>query len=508
VTQRTQRLVAERNDARVSRRAAGITIASAGAYLAFLDTTIVNTAFPDVAASFRDSDRAALSWILDAYFIVIAALLVPMGALADRIGRKRTFLWSVGAFVLTSAAAAAAPTLEVLVAARVLQGVAAAAAAPTSLALVLDAYPIERRATGVGLWGAAAALAAASGPPLGGLLVEVADWRWIFLVNLPLGALVVFAGLRVLDESRDERATGMPDLPGSIVAAAGLGLLALGIVEGESWGWGSTRVLGAFAGAAVLLAVLVRRCLTHPRPVVDPALMRVPSFRLANVGTLLFAMAFFSTILGNILFLTGVWGYSVLDAGLATVPGPLASAIVAGPAGRLADRFGHRAVIVPGALVYALGLLILRSAGLEPDYTGVWLPGMLLAGTGIGLAFPTLGAAAVAHIHPSDFGSASAVSSAFRQFGAVLGTALLVAIVGEPATLAAADAAAGDAYLFAVLASLVSGAVALALVPATRTAAPLAPRPEASGAPTAPAPERPAAAPAATAPAPRRAAAG
>jgi MFS family permease len=236
--------------------------------------------------------------------------------------------------------------------------------------------------------------------------------------------------------------------------------------------------------------------------------MRVPSFRLANVGVLLFAMAFFSTILGNILFLTGVWDYSVLDAGLATVPGPLASAIVAGPAGRLADRFGHRAVIVPGAIVYALGLLVLRSAGLEPDYTGVWLPGMLLAGTGIGLAFPTLGAAAVAHIHPSDFGSASAVSSAFRQFGAVLGTALLVAIVGEPATLAAADAAAGDAYLFAVLASLVSGAVALALVPATRTAAPLAPRPEASGAPTAPAPERPAAAPAATAPAPRRAAAG
>jgi EmrB/QacA subfamily drug resistance transporter len=449
----------------MTRRAAGITIASGGAFLALLDTTIVNTAFPDIAASFPDADRAALSWILDSYFIVIAALLVPMGALADRIGRKRTFLWSVGAFAGTSALAAAAPTLEILILARVLQGVAAAGVSTTSLALVLDAYPVERRATGVGLWGAAAALAAASGPPLGGVLVEVADWRWIFLVNLPLGALVVITGLRVLDESRDEAATGLPDLPGSFVAVAGLGLLALGIVEGEGWGWTSPEVLGSFAGAAVLLAVLVRRCLSHPRPVVDPALMRVPSFRLANVGTLFFAMGFFSTILGNILFLTSVWGYSVLDAGLATVPGPLAGAIVAGPAGRLADRFGHRAVIVPGTIVYALGLLVLRSAGTEPDYVGVWLPGMLLAGVGIGLAFPTLGAAAVSRIDPADFGSASAVSSAFRQFGAVLGTALLVAIVGEPASLPAADAAAGEAYLFAAVASVIAGAVAIGLAP-------------------------------------------
>jgi EmrB/QacA subfamily drug resistance transporter len=454
----------------MTRRTAGIAIASAGAYLAFLDTTIVNTSFPDIARSFPGAGRADLSWILDAYFIVIAALLVPLGAVADRVGRKRTFLWSVGAFVVTSAIAAAAPTLEVLVAARVLQGIAAAAMAPTSLALVLDAFPIERRATGVGLWGAAAALAAASGPPLGGLLVEVADWRWIFLVNLPLGAAVVIAGSRSLRESRDESATALPDLAGAAVAALGLGLLALGIVEGESWGWESTRVLGAFGGAAVLLAILAWRCAHHPRPVVDPALMRVTSFRRANLGTLLFGMAFFSVILGNILFLTSVWGYSVLDAGLATVPGPLTSAIVAGPAGRLADRFGHRAVIVPGVLAYAGGLAVLRSAGLEPDYTGVWLPGMLLAGTGIGLAFPTFGAAAVRDIDPAAFGSASAVSSAFRQFGAVLGTALLVAIVGEPATLAAADAAADDAYLFAIVATVLSGAVALGLVPARQPA--------------------------------------
>jgi len=329
----------------------------------------------------------------------------------------------------------------------VLQGLAVAVMAPVSLALVLREFPVERRAAGVGIWGAAAALAAAAGPPLGGVLVEFADWRWIFIVNVPIAIVVIAAGLRVLEESRDESSTGLPDLAGSALAAAGLGALALGIVEGENWGWTSGRVLGSFALAAVLTAWFARRCLTHGRPVVDPALMRIASFRRANVGTLLFAMAFFATILGNILFLTSVWRYSVLDAGLATIPGPLASAIVAGPAGRLADRFGHRAVIVPGALIYAAGLMVLRSAGLEPDYPGVWLPGMLLAGIGIGLAFPNLGAAAVAEVDPDRFGAASAVSGAFRQFGAVLGTALLVAIVGEPGTLSADEAAADEAYL-------------------------------------------------------------
>ena len=464
----------------MSRRTTGLLVACGGAYLAFLDTTIVNTSFPDIAASFPEADRSQLSWILDAYFIVIAALLVPAGALADRLGRKRLFLASVLAFVVTSLLCAVAPTWELLVAGRVLQGMAAAVMAPVSLALVLPLFGIERRATGVGIWGAAAALAAASGPPIGGVLVEVADWRWIFLVNLPLGLLAIAAGRRALDESRDERATGLPDLAGAAMVALGLGALALGIVEGPSWGWGSARVIGSFALAALLLAGVAYRCTRHERPVVDPALMRIASFRRANVGTLLFAMAFFSAILGNILFLTSVWEYSVLDAGLATVPGPLMSAIVAGPAGRLADRFGYRALIVPGTISYAAGLLVLRSAGLEPDYVGTWLPGMLLAGTGIGLAFPNLGSAAVAEVEPDNFGSASAVSSAFRQIGAVLGTAILVAIVGEPVTLAAADHVAGQAYLFGIVAAVLSGVVALGLArretahaPASAVAAPV-----------------------------------
>lgn len=448
----------------MSRRSLALLSLCGAAFLAFLDTTIVNTSFPSIRASFSEAGPAELSWILDGYFIVFAALLIPAGGVADRIGRKRVFLLGIAAFTLSSALCALAPSWQLLIAARVLQGIAAAIIAPVSLALILGQYPAERRAAGIGVWGAAAALAAACGPPLGGLLVEVADWRWIFLVNLPLGALVVLAGARALDESRDEAATGLPDLVASALIAAGLGLLALGIVEGEGWGWGSPRVLGAFAAAALLVGIVARRCVTHPRPLVDPALLAIASFRRANLGTLLFSMAFFSTILGNILFLTGVWGYDVLHAGLATIPGPLATTLAAQPAGRLADRFGHRAVIVPGCVLYAGGLLVLRSAGAEPDWAGTWLPGMLIQGVGVGLAFPTLGAAAAAEIAADRFGVASAVTSAFRQFGAVLGTAILIAIVGQPATLAQALDASDSAYLFGVGAVLLAGLVSAGIV--------------------------------------------
>ncbi|EHN11903.1 putative conserved two-domain membrane protein [Patulibacter medicamentivorans] len=458
----------------MTRRTLALIAICGGSFLAFLDATIVNVSFPDIRRSFDDATNAQLSWILDGYFIVLAAFLIPAGGIADRLGRRRVFLASTAAFIAASALCAVAPSWQTLIAARVVQGLAAAVMVPVSLALLLPMFQIERRAAGIGIWGAAAALAAAFGPPLGGVLVEIADWRWIFLVNLPLGALVLAAGVRGLDESRDEHATGLPDLLASALSAIGLGLLALAIVEGNSWGWAAPRTVAAFVVALLLLLVVARRCTTHPRPLVDPALLRIPSFRWGNVGTLLFSMAFFSTILGNILFLTGVWQYSVLHAGLATVPGPLMSAIVAGPAGRLADRFGHRAVIVPGTLIYVAGLLTLRSAGAEPDYVGTWLPGMSMTGIGIGLAFPILGAAAAADITAERFGIASAVTGAFRQFGAVLGTAILVAIVGDPQTLAAAGAAADDAYLFGVGAALLAGVSALAL---RRAPAPIAAKP-------------------------------
>ena len=441
---------------------AAVAIACAGAFVAFLDTTIVNIAFPDISASFSGSSRDALSWVLDGYFVVIAALLVPAGGLADRFGHRRVFLVGVAGFTAASALCAAAPSLPLLIAFRVLQGIAAALIAPASLAIVLDSFPAERRAAGVGLWGAAAAAAAAVGPTLGGALVEAADWRLVFLVNLPLGVAIVLAGRARLPQPRalDER---LPDLPGAAMLALGLATLTLAIVEGNDWGWSSAAVLGCFAAAAALIAGVVARSRTHPRPIVEPALFAHRSFAIGNLGTLLFAAAFFSLILGNVLFLTSIWGYTVLQAGAATLPGPALSTVVAGPAGRLADRFGHRAVIVPGTFSFAAGVMVLRSAGAEPDWLGLWLPGAALTGIGIGLAFPTLGAAAVRDVPDDRFATASAVNAAFRQVGAVLGTAILVAIVGEPASLTEALSVSSDAYLFSVFAALASGTVALGL---------------------------------------------
>ena len=439
-------------------------IACAGAFLAFLDTTIVNIAFPDISASFAGSGRDALSWVLNGYFVVIAALLVPAGGLADRFGHKRVFLAGVLSFTATSLLCAVAPSLELLIAFRVLQGIGAALIIPTSLAIVLDGFPLERRSSGVGIWGAAAAAAAGIGPCLGGALVDAVDWRLVFLVNLPLGAAILAFGRSRLPESpaRDSR---LPDLPGAGMLALGLALVTLAIVEGNDWGWASAATLGTFAGAAVLLGLVVLRSTRHPRPIVEPELFAHSSFRLANFGTMLFAAAFFSLILGNILFLTGIWKYSLLHAALSVLPAPAMTAIVSGPAGRLADRFGHRAVIVPGCLLFAAGALVLRGAGAEPDWLGLWLPGACMTGTGVGLAFPTFGAAAVREVPDDRFATASAVNSAFRQVGAVLGTAILIAIIGEPASLSEAMSAADGGYLFAAIAALTAGAVILALRP-------------------------------------------
>ncbi|HKT83317.1 MAG TPA: MFS transporter [Solirubrobacterales bacterium] len=439
-----------------------VAIACAGAFLAFLDATIVNIAFPDISRSFAGSGRDALSWVLDGYFVVIAALLVPAGGLADRFGHKRIFLLGVASFTAASLLCALAPSLELLIAFRVVQGVGAALIAPTSLALVLDAFPAEQRATGVGIWGAAAAAAAAIGPTLGGALVELSDWRLVFLVNLPLGAAVVLAGRGALRE-RPKLDSRLPDLPGAAMLALSLALVTLAIVEGNDWGWSATPTLACFAASAALLGGMIWRSRSHPRPIVEPALFAHRSFRIGNLGTLLFAAAFFSLILGNVVFLTSIWGYTVLQAGAATLPGPTLSTVVAGPAGKLADRFGHRAVIVPGAIFFAAGVMVLRSADATPDWLGLWLPGACLTGIGIGLAFPTLGSAAVRDVPDDRFATASAVNAAFRQVGAVLGTAILVAIVGEPATLQAALDVSNDAYLFSAIAALVSGAVVLPL---------------------------------------------
>ena len=304
-------------------------------FLSILDLFIVNIAFPDLRGDFEGSSLSGLSWVLTTYAIVYAAVLVPAGRLGDLYGRRLLFVIGLALFTLGSALCAVAPTLELLVAARVLQGVGAAALTPNSLGLVLPLYPPEKRSTVIGAWAGIGAVGASIAPPLGGLLVEV-SWRLIFIVNVPLGLIAIVLALRLAPEVRDARATRLPDVLGIALLVAAVGLLTLGLTQGPHWGW-DERALGAFALAAVLGAVFLRRCARHPAPVVELALLRVPAFALAGLSTLLFSAGFAGLLLGNVLFFTEVWDYSVLKAGFAFAPGPLLAATTAvhvGPARR------------------------------------------------------------------------------------------------------------------------------------------------------------------------------
>jgi EmrB/QacA subfamily drug resistance transporter len=440
-----------------------LAVTAAAAFMSFLDATIVNIAFPDIERSFGGTPVATLSWVLNAYAIVFAGLLIPAGRIADRVGRRRAFLTGLLLFVGASALCAAAPSAGALVAARAFQAIGAAVLIPTSLALVLPEFPVSRRATAVGVWGVAGAVAAATGPSLGGVLVDAAGWRWIFLVNLPVGLAAWAMGRRVLHESRDADAR-RPDAVGSLLVAGAVGLLALGLVEGPEWGWADARVIASFAVAAALLPLSVLRSLRHPAPAIDLTLFRVRSFAVANAGTLAFGAAFYAMLLCNVLFLTQVWGYSVVKAGLALTPGPLMAAAFAGPAGRLADRFGQRAVAAPGALVYAAGgLLFITGVGDSPAWVAEWLPATLLTGAGVGLTFPTLGGAAASSLPPARFAAGAAINATARQLGAVLGVAILIALLGTPASHAAALRAFDRGWAFIAIGGVLAAVAAACL---------------------------------------------
>ncbi|HEX6888339.1 MAG TPA: DHA2 family efflux MFS transporter permease subunit [Candidatus Nanopelagicales bacterium] len=415
-------------------------IASFGAFLAFLDATIVNVAFPSIRESFPDSTISNLSWILNAYNIVFAAFLVPFGRMSDLIGRRRAFVWGVLVFTAASVVCALAPSVAFLVGARVVQALGAAMLVPASLALVVAAFPAERRTHAVGLWGASAALASGLGPPIGGLLVQVGDWRWAFLVNLPFGVAAWFLARRSLVESRAPGRRTLPDLGGAALFALALGLLTLGLVQGQSWGWSSWAVRTCFLVSLLLIGLFVLSSRRHRSPLLDPELLKVRAFKVGNLATVAAGMGFYAYLLTNILWLTYVWGYSVLRAGMALVPAALIAAVVAAILGPIAAQRGYRLFIVPGALVWAAGYVwYATQVGTTPAFLAEWLPGQVLSGIGVGMTLPLLGSAALAAVPGGRYATASAVVSSTRQMGGVLGIALLVVIIGTPTPATTVD---------------------------------------------------------------------
>jgi len=419
-----------------------LAILSLAGFMANLDVFIVNVAFDDIAHDFHGSSISDVSWVLNAYAIVFAALLVPLGRLADRIGRKRMFQLGMGLFTLASLACGVAPGLWWLVGFRVLQATGAAALTPTALGLLLAAVPADKRLHYVRLWSAVAAVAAAAGPVLGGLLVT-ASWRWVFLVNLPIGAFAIVSARRKVPDSRDTRITAMPDAVGSALLTAGVGALALSIVKGGDWGWGGGRTIAGFTAAGLLLAAFARRTEHHPAPVVEPDLYRVRTFASANLAMAAFGLGMSAYLLITVLWMQNVWHWSVVTTGFALAPAPAMVPIVTVLAQRLARRIPAGILSAAGCAVFAAGTILTLSR-IGPDgshYADELLPGHLLVGIGIGFTLPTILASATHDLPQHRASTGSAVINMARQLGFVLGVSVLVAVLGTPADYPAAHAA-------------------------------------------------------------------
>jgi EmrB/QacA subfamily drug resistance transporter len=411
-------------------------IVCAGVFMSSLDLFIVNIAFPSIAKDYTGSSLASLSWIVSGYSIVFAALLVPAGRWADAFGRKRAFMLGLAVFVVASAACAAAPSVPALIAARLVQAAGGAMMLPTSLGLILPEFEPSERHSAIGVWAATGGIAAAAGPPLGGLLVQ-ADWRLVFLVNVPVGMLALFAARGVLTERRERNAL-RPDLLGAAGFTVAIGSLVLAIVKGQSWGWGSAAVIGLIALSVALLRWIWWRSERHESPLIDPDMLRVRIFRLAVVASVVFFAGFAAMLLNGVLFLTTVWHESVLTTGLMLFPGPFMAAAFSVPSARLGARVGYRIPGVAGATLFAAASVWwITQIHSTPAYVSEYLPGMLMSGSGVGLVIPTLTGAGASSLAPARFATGAALLTMGRQVGSALGIALLVAVLGTgAATLA------------------------------------------------------------------------
>lgn len=409
-----------------------LSVTSLAVFAVMLDALVLFVAFPAIEKTFSSVSSVQLSWVLNGYTIVYGALLVPAGRFADLVGRKKVFLAGATLFTLASMLCGLAPNPAWLIGARVVQAVGGAMLTPTSLALTLAVFPQGQRALAVSIWGAVGALAVVVGPPLGSLIVETVGWSGIFFLNLPIGLLAVGVGSVILRESRGETNGKLPDWVGVLLLVAGPALLAFGIVQSEAWGWDTPLVWGALVLGALALTAFVVRASRVESPALDLTLFQERTFTLANSALFIYSVVFAGYFLDAIFFLTRIWGYSLVQAGLALIPGPLMVVILAPIAGRLAGLYGHRILIVPGGLLYAAGSsLVVLTAGKTPNFLGNWLPAAMLTGIGVALIMPILSSAAVHYLPPQKLAVGSGVNQAIRQFGTVLGVSISFVILGS-----------------------------------------------------------------------------
>ena len=411
-----------------------LAIVCVGICLANLDLFIVNVALPNIGRDFKDASLEDLSWVLNGYAIAYAALLVFFGRLAERYRRNLSFLLGVGLFTAASAACSVSYNVETLIGFRVLQAAGAALMTPTSLGLLMAVFPPERRGSAVRTWTAIGGLAAALGPVVGGVLVTV-NWRWIFLVNVPIGIVAMLIGWWKLPQIPGHAAP-RPNPGDAALVTGGIGALTFAIVKVNDWGWGAPGIAGSIAAALILLALFVWRCFRSPNPFVDPALFRIRPFAGAALVMAPYSAAFGAMLLSSALWAQTAWGWSALKTGLAIAPGPLLVPITSLlVAGRLIARFGAAPVVTAGIFFFVAGLAFWATLiGQESNMLLVMI-GMIPIGIGVGLTFPTLMGIGSAGLPSSAFATGSGVINMIRQAALAVGVAIFVAIIGSPSSL-------------------------------------------------------------------------
>ena len=400
-------------------------VVSAATAMLLLDVTVVNVALPAIRADLEAS-FGEMQWVIDAYALTLAATLLSAGALADRLGRRAVFAWGLALFTACSALCAVASSPAFLDLARAAQGVGAAAMFASSLALLANEFQDAERGFALGVWGGVTGAALAIGPLVGGVLTDELDWRWIFLVNLPLGGLLIWLTLRSLPESRERRPRPL-DLPGMVSFGAACFLATYGLIRGNEDGWGSPLILGSLLGAAALIAAFVAIERRSEAPMLPLSLFRIPAFTGTALVAFAQSVALYPLLLFLAIYLQEVLGLSPTQTGLRILPLTLVLVVVAPISGRLTNRLPLRVPLTAGLVLIGIGLLLMRAIDVDSEWTAL-LPGLLVGGLAIGVISPALAAAMVSVLPVERSGLASGINNTFRQLGIAIGIAGLGAI--------------------------------------------------------------------------------
>jgi EmrB/QacA subfamily drug resistance transporter len=402
---------------------------SFGLFMIMLDNTVVNVALPSMQRSLH-LKISELEWVVTGYALTFGAFMLTGGKLADLFGRRLIFVIGLAVFTASSLACGLAGSGSVLIAARVVQGLGAALMNPATLSIITVTFPPRQRGTAIGIWAGVSALALAIGPLVGGLISQRINWNWIFFINIPVGVIALVAAYAFIEESRDTSHEQRPDVPGLVSSALGLFALSYGLIEANTYGWTSPRILAAFAIAAVALAVFVLLELRQRLPMLDLSLFRNRVFAGANTVMLLVGLAMFGVFFYVSLYLQQVLGYSPTQAGASFLPWTVLIILLAPQAGRLSDKIGPRPLVATGMIVLSASMLVFSRMGTHVSFWGL-LPGMLLGGVGMSAAMAPVTAAAMSSVTPDKAGVGSAVLNSMRQVGGSLGIAIMGAIVAS-----------------------------------------------------------------------------